>query len=705
MIRLRRSLLRTPALILVGGLILATVGTLGTAFAIWSSRDVVLRQWQSRLSATTHMLAAHAVQTIDAADIMLRGIADNLHTYRLSSEAELQTTAASPRMYEMLREAMNGVPQVTGLSIISNDGRILNLTRQFPPPDINLSDQDYMRAFEDNPDLDFFIGRATINRLTQEPYFYLARPLKSRSGKKLGVIVTGLSSRFFSSFYQSAVLGDLRITIMRHDGAILARSSELASSFNSKEEIPGNILNFPDHQESGLRYIGGRETSRSFEDMLSLEHSLSLPISLVAKVSRAQILNEWEFQAIKFIFLGGGMSTLLIILTLILSRLVAQLEQARNSVLSAMEAKTRFATSISHELRTPMNAIVGGSHQLLATKLGPDAQQIAHMVASSAKQLTVLINDMLDFSYFEAREFRIEKAPFDPAQMAEIAMDMARALGSDSKLELVCRIDPQVPAQIIGDSGRIKQIILNLLGNAIKYTEYGKVELRVSYIRSKKNLLILQVKDTGPGIAAADQARIFEPFERTTAAKGRPGTGLGLTISKRLAEAMGGMIKLESQPGKGTHFTVEIPAPEAKQPVHLPDHQISSVPDFSKSLRILVAEDVVPSRMLLTMMLENLGHQVTAAENGLDALQAAHETAFDLILMDLQMPEMDGMTAMQRIRASHGPNQTTRILAVSANADMNGTGGLSAAGFDDALLKPITPERLKFVLSALTERG
>ena len=400
--------------------------------------------------------------------------------------------------------------------------------------------------------------------------------------------------------------------------------------------------------------------------------------------------------------LYGVMSALLVLLTLLLSRLVSQLEQARNAALAAADAKTRFITSVSHELRTPMNAIIAGAHQLQQIDLLPDAQRTLQIVSSSAQQLTVLINDILDFSYFDAREFRVETAPFDPRLLAQNAMDMVRAMAPDTKLELITKIDAKVPPLIMGDSNRIKQIILNLLSNAIKYTDRGKVELRVSCIRANHNLLILQVIDTGPGISEEDQARIFDPFERTDCARQKPGTGLGLTICKKLTQAMSGTILLHSEMGQGTHFTVEIPALEARPHQIMESQPHTASAEFATSLRILIAEDVAPSRMLLTIMLENMGHRVTTVENGLEAVYAASQSSFDLILMDLQMPEMDGITATRRIRTPGGLNQATRIIAVSANADVNGPQGLAAAGFDDALLKPVNPERLSFVLATLS---
>jgi signal transduction histidine kinase len=702
MLRVKQRWLRVPTLILVGGVILVAFGVLATAYAIWSSREVTLRQWQTRLTAATHILNAHAVQTLDAADMMLRAAHDNLQSAQFIYEPDFRATTPMYRIHEMLRDTAHGLPQVNGIGILGNDGTVLNLSRQYPAPPINLADQDYFRAFEENPSLELFISQVNINRLSQEPFFYMARPIKSPSGERLGLLVAGLPSSFFSSFYHSAVLGDLHISLMRRDGKILARNFDARSPPNTESQPPSELLRRVESADKGILFMGGEGTRLSFDQMVAFDRSAILPISMSVSISQAQIFQEWEKQTINLTLIGVIMSILVLILTQLFARLVSQLEEARNAALSAADSKTRFIANVSHELRTPMNAIITGAHQLRHAELQPDARQTLQIISSSAQQLTVLINDILDFSYFDAREFRVEVAPFDPHMLAQNAMDMARTLAPDTKLELITKVDARVPALIMGDANRIKQIILNLLNNAIKYTERGKVELRVSYIRGDQNLLILQVIDTGPGISEKDRSRIFHPFERTEWAKQKPGTGLGLAICKKLAEAMSGSIILQSKNGPGTHFTVEIPAPIAQANQVIASKLDRQTPGFAPSLRILVAEDVAPSRMLLTLMLENMGHQVTAVENGLEAVYAASQSSFDLILMDLQMPEMDGIMATRRIRTPGGLNQSTRIIAVSANADLDGPQGLIAAGFNDALLKPVKPERLGFVLASMS---
>ena len=702
MLRVKERWPRLPTLILVGGLTLVALGVLATAYAIWSNREVTLRQWQTQLTAATHILNAHAVQSLEAADIMLRAAHDHLQSAQLTYEPDFRATVLTSRIHEMLRDTAHGLLQVSGIYILGNDGTILNLSRQYPAPPINLADQDYFRAFEENPSLELFISQVSINPLSEEPCFYMARPIKSPSGERLGLIVAGLPSSFFSSFYQSAVSGALHISLIRGDGKILSRNFEPLNPLNTKIKLPSEILQRIESADKGILFTGGQGTRHAFDEMVAFHRSAILPIAMSVAISQAQMFKEWEKQSINFSLIGGMMSALVLLLTQLFARLVSQLEQARNEAVIATDAKTRFIANISHELRTPMNAIIAGAHQLRHVELQPDARHTLQIVSSSAQQLTVLINDILDFSHFDAREFYFEIAPFDPHMLVQNAMDIARTLAPDTKLEFITKVEAKVPALIMGDVNRIKQILLNLLSNAIKYTETGKVELRVSYIHGDQSLLVLQVIDTGPGISEKDQLRIFQPFERTEWARQKPGTGLGLAICRKLTQAMSGSIILHSEKGLGAHFTVEIPAPAAR-----PDQIMTSCLDlqpgaFAPSLRILVAEDVAPSRMLLTLMLENMGHQVTAVENGLEAVYAASQSSFDLILMDLQMPEMDGITATRRIRTPGALNQSTRIIAVSANADIDGPHGLAAAGFNDALLKPVTPERLGFVLASLS---
>ena len=701
--------LRSPAFILLGGLFLAFLGALGTVFATWSSREVVVREWEGRLVSVAQMLSAHAGQSIGSAEHVLQDVTENIEGYGARNADEMKATFTSRPVFDMLSHAIKGLPHIDVVTIVARDGTALNTTHSFPAPQINLADRDYFKAQMDDPKLDVFLSQPVQNRGTGTRDFYFTRKIKSPTGETLGLILIGLDVRFFADFYASLGMQFSNITLFRTDGTLLAQHS--LDGFTTTDQRVNNTIRSATAKTTKAIVFSPspNATQRAFEQMTSYDVHPTLPIAVSISATRQEILKEWENAAIRSVTLGGTMTALIIAATILLSRMISELEAARNMALVASDAKMRFASNVSHELRTPMNAIIGGSHQLMQTELSQDSQRYAGIVASAAQQLMVLINDILDFSYYEARHFRIENAPFEVRDLANSTLEMARALVVDKHLDLTCDVARQVPHQAIGDAGRIKQVLLNLLSNAIKFTDQGNVCLRISFhtgTQASTNQLIFDVIDSGPGISHEDRARIFQPFERALDQTKGAGTGLGLTICKKLVEAMSGNISIKSRVGLGTCVTVTLPAsiPPDTGVNHLPKSDPQQHIAHSQSLNILIAEDVAPSHMLLTMMCEKMGHQVVAVENGRLAVEAAQAQAFDLVLMDLQMPELDGRDATRRIRAGNGPSSAARILAVSANADLDGPNGLAALGFDDVLLKPVTPARLDYVIAAIAAR-
>lgn len=706
-----RPVLRSQAFILIGGFLLAFLGALGTVLATWSSRDVALRDWESRVSAAARMLSAHAGQSISAADLILRAVAEHVNEYGVRDAEEMRHTFGTQPIFDMLRHATRGLPQIDVLTIVARDGTVLNLTREFPPPPINLADRDYFNAHMEDPDLDVFLSRPVQNRGNGTWTFYLTRKITSPSGETIGLVLAGLHTKFFADFYQSIGLEATNVALFRLDGAVLSQSGPDVPNPSNHDLSPA-IKRIISKQNHAIVLTSGPRVAnvQDFQNMTAFDANNFLPVGVAVTASRQQVLSEWENQAIKFVLEGGTMTCGLIFATILLARLISQLEKARNAALRAVEAKNRFVSNVSHELRTPMNAIIGGTHQLMQTGLKDESHRYAQIVSNAAQQLMVFINDILDFSYYEANQFHIEKAPIDTRDLVESTLEMARALEPHSSLDLMCRITDNVPERILGDSGRIKQILLNLLSNAVKFTEKGSVTLRVTFYKGsipERDRLVFDVIDTGPGISRADQERIFQPFERGSLSQKHPGTGLGLTISKKLVEAMSGSISFSSRLGLGTRFSVTLPVKVLPTEPH--DTQAmdigSDVPKPLRHLTILIAEDVAPNRILLTIMLEKMGHTIVAVENGLLAVEAAQARAFDLILMDLQMPELNGIESTKRIRAQSGPSQRARIIAVSANADLDGPNGLASAGFDDTLMKPVTPTRLNFVIAAIAGEG
>ncbi|HLO61769.1 MAG TPA: ATP-binding protein [Azonexus sp.] len=723
--RIRSLLHRPSALAGLFGVLVGIILCASAALLAWSLRQEAIDEWQTQLGNISLTIGENVAQSLSSADRVLLGMVERIEASGIRSSADMQQQMSSQAIHRMLRDKIEGLPQIDVATITDRHGKVINFTRAWPPPAIDLSDRDYYQAHLNDPTIKSYVSMPVKNKGNGKWTFYLSRRLNDADGQFMGLALVGLSVDFFEDFFQHIHLGEgASLSMLRRDFRYLARWPH-NDEVLGKPNLSGSshlVIEVMQQQSGVVITDGERLASGSVVEARMGSPRLldQFPVIVNATITEDLYLANWRRSVSAIVLVVGGSLAILTLVFVLLVRLLKQREDdARNLLALKQQAETanteksRFLATMSHEIRTPLNGVLGMAQLLLMDEVTEaERHEYARTIMSSGQILLALLNDILDLSKIEAGKFELQNEVFSPQHIIEETASLFAQLAQTKGLALDADWRGPANQRYRGDPIRLRQILSNLVGNAIKFSHQGFVRIEADLIESTDHQAMLEfsVTDSGIGIPADKQALLFRPFTQADTSTTREfgGTGLGLSITRNLARLMGGEAGVSSEVGKGSRFWFRIPAtlqPEQQDSRKTarpgPPHTQREAA-LRASGQVLIAEDNTTNRKIVEALLGKLGIRAVSVRNGQEAVDfITGSQRPDLVLMDVQMPVMDGLTATEHIRRweQEGGRARVPIIALTGGAFEEDRQRCLNAGMDGFLTKPLNFEQLSAVLA------
>jgi signal transduction histidine kinase/DNA-binding NarL/FixJ family response regulator len=596
------------------------------------------------------------------------------------------------------------------VALIGKDGRMIASNIPGSAPGVDLSDREHFKVHAEREADELFISKPIIGRVSNKLSINLTRRITMPDGSFGGVAVVSVDPHYLSQFYETIDVGDRgAVTLIGTDGIIRARRANGPSAVGQSLST-GPV--FKAMTRSNFGFFTNNSLTDGVERLFAYRKVDGYPLVITVGLATEDVLKVYEQNRRKYLAIAAFASLWLLGVIYLMVRHERLLAEARGAAEAGTRARSEFLAMMSHEIRTPMNGVIGMAELLLAGNLAEEQRGFAKSMRDSAGHLLQIINDVLDFSKLEAGRLEIEKIRFAVGDLVRDTVRLMAVPAQQKGLMLSMRIAPEVPHEVIGDPARLRQVLLNLVGNGLKFTEAGHVAVEVGLGRDAspgRVRLVFAVADTGIGIPADAVPLLFREFSQLDSSIARRfgGTGLGLAICKRLIDLMGGTISVESKFGKGTTFKLMLdylPA-SAAGPERVPACDPLLAPPLApaalaerNSIRILLAEDNKTNQLVAIKLIQGFGYTVDVVDTGAAAVAACGATKYDLVLMDVMMPEMDGIAATKAIRKLPPPFSTPCIIALTANVQQDDRDACRRAGMDDFLGKPVTRRGIAAVL-------